>query len=123
MQLIKKSIRKKKQKKINKAALENCPQKRGFCEAFFIKSPKKPNSAKRKCVKVSLVTHKKIHCYLPGKGFSLQKYSELLIRGGRKKDLPGIKYTGIRGKYAFGSLTDKKTARSKYGIARPVDEE
>lgn len=104
MQLIKKNKRQKKQTKSNKAALQKCPQKKGHCERFFNKSPKKPNSAKRKCAKIELSTKKKIQCYLPGAGYSLQKYSDVLIRGGRKKDLPGIKYTAIRGKYAFTPL-------------------
>ena len=122
MQLIKKKQRKKKIKKIKKPALKFCPQKRGYCDSFFIKAPKKPNSAKRQCVRVILSTLKKIQCYLPGAGFNLQKYSTLLVRGGRRKDLPGIKYTAIRGvnkeRYAFQSLLHKKTARSKYGIKR-----
>jgi len=97
-----------------------CPQKRGYCERFFIKSPKKPNSAKRKCVKVELTTKKKIHCYLPGIGYTLQRFSDVLIRGGRKKDLPGVRYTAIRGKYAFSGVQEKYTARSKYGVSKPV---
>lgn len=118
MQLIKKQIRQKKIRKIKKLALQQCPQKKGYCERFFIKSPKKPNSAKRKCVKIILSNKKKIQCYLPGAGYSLQKYSDVLVRGGRKKDLPGIKYTAIRGKFAFTSLWQKKTARSKYGVSK-----
>lgn len=118
MQLIKKKLRKKKQKKQKKPALQQCPQKKGHCERFFNKAPKKPNSAKRKCVKIELSTKKKIQVYLPGAGYNLQKYSDILIRGGRKKDLPGIKYTAIRGKYAFTSLWGKTTARSKYGVSK-----
>ena len=122
VQLIKKNKRLKKQKKSKKPALQKCPQKSGQCERFWNKSPKKPNSAKRKCVKVELSTKKKIQCYLPGMGYSLQKYSEVLIRGGRKKDLPGIKYTAIRGKYAFTAFWNKKTARSKYGVPKTKTE-
>lgn len=122
MQLIKKKHRKQKVRKVKKPALQFCPQKRGHCDAFFIKTPKKPNSAKRKCVRVILSTLRKIQCYLPGAGYTLQKYSTLLIRGGRRRDLPGLKYTAIRGvnkeRYAFQSLQNKKTARSKYGIKK-----
>lgn len=118
VQIIKKKIRIKKQKKSKKPALKKCPQKLGHCERFFNKSPKKPNSAKRKCSKIELSTKKKIQCYLPGSGYSLQKYSDVLIRGGRKQDLPGIKYTAIRGKYAFTPYYEKKTARSKYGVSK-----
>jgi len=65
-----------------------------------------------------LSTKKKVHCYLPGIGFSLQKYSEILIRGGRKQDLPGIKYSAIRGKYAFAPVENRNSSRSRYGIAK-----
>lgn len=122
MQLILKKNRIKKQKKIKKPALQQCPQKSSQCELFLIRAPKKPNSAKRKTTKVELSNNKRIWCYLPGQGYSLQRYSELLIRGGRKQDLPGIKYSAIRGVFAFTAVKNRKTARSRYGVKKKVNE-
>jgi small subunit ribosomal protein S12 len=119
-QLIKKKIRVKK-KRINKIpALENCPQKKGICLKLVIKSPKKPNSALRKIIKLKLTNHKIIYAYIPGEGHNLQEYSTVLIKGGRVKDLPGVKYKLIRGKYDLVGVKNRKTSRSKYGTKKLV---
>ena len=109
--------KRKKKKKINKTpALEGCPQKRGVCTKIVIRAPKKPNSALRKLVKLTLFSNKKkIYAYIPGEGHNLQSYSTVLIRGGRVKDLPGVKYHLIRGKLDLLGLKNRKTSRSKYG--------
>ena len=101
--------------------LRKCPQKKGYCFKFVIKSPKKPHSARRKTTRVFLLSIKKhVYCYIPGIGYGLQKYSNVLVRGGRRRDIPGMKYTAIRGKYHFGPPAGRRTARSKYGIKRWV---
>jgi small subunit ribosomal protein S12 len=110
---------KKKNKKIKKRALENCPQKKGTCTKVFITTPKKPNSAARKTAKVLLLSNKKqIICHIPGVKHSLQKYSSVLIRGARVRDLPGIKYRVIRGKFDLKRVYDRTKSRSKYGIPK-----
>lgn len=107
----------KKKKKLNKTpALDKCPQKKGFCIKLVLRAPKKPNSALRKLVKLRLSNKKKVYAYIPGEGHNLQEYSNVLIRGGRVKDLPGIKYHLIRGKLDFLGVKDRKTSRSKYGV-------
>jgi small subunit ribosomal protein S12 len=93
---IKKSFKKLKNKRT--VRLEGCPQKRGFCLKLFLQSPKKPNSALRKAAKLMLYTKKKTMAHIPGIGHNLQKYSNVLIRGGRTQDLPGFNYKIIRGK-------------------------
>jgi small subunit ribosomal protein S12 len=106
-------------KKINKApALNMCPQKKGVCIKIFIRTPKKPNSALRKLARLRLTNGKKISAYIPGEGHTLQEYSNVLIRGGRVKDLPGIKYHLVRGKLDFAGLKNRKTSRSKYGTKK-----
>jgi small subunit ribosomal protein S12 len=110
--------RKKRKNKIklNKTpALEHCPQKRGICLKLVVRAPKKPNSALRKLAKLRLSNGKKIYAYIPGEGHNLQQYSTVLIRGGRVKDLPGVKYHLIRGKLDLLGLKNRKTSRSKYG--------
>ena len=110
--------KKRKTKKItNKTpALEKSPQKKGVCLKVFLRTPKKPNSALRKLVKLRLLSNKKVvTAYIPGEGHNLQDYSAVLIRGGRVKDLPGVKYHLIRGKLDFLGLKTRKTSRSKYG--------
>ena len=108
-----------KKKKINKTpALDNCPQKKGICIKLIVKSPKKPNSALRKLVKVKLTNNKIVYAYIPGEGHNLLEYSAILIKGGRIKDLPGIKYRLIRGKFDFSGLKTRKTSRSKYGTKK-----
>jgi len=114
-----KNIRKEK-KKINKTpALQGSPQKKGVCLKVFTCSPKKPNSAVRKVARLRISTKKKITAYIPGEGHTLQEYSTVLMRGGRVKDLPGIKYHLIRGKYDFLGLKNRRQARSKYGTKKP----
>jgi small subunit ribosomal protein S12 len=102
--------------KLNKTpALEGCPQKKGICIKIVIRAPKKPNSALRKLVKLKLSNGKKIYAYIPGEGHNLQQYSTVLMRGGRVKDLPGVKYHLIRGKLDLLGIKKRKTSRSKYG--------
>jgi len=111
-----KRIQKKKRNKV--PALEMSPQKKGVCTKIFLRTPKKPNSALRKLARVRLTTGKRISAYIAGEGHNLQEYSTVLVRGGRVKDLPGIKYRLIRGKLDFSGLKNRKTARSKYGTKR-----
>merc|ERR1711937_472665 len=110
--------RKKKNARNKVPALDNCPQKKGVCTKIFLRTPKKPNSALRKLVKLRLANNKKIMAYIPGEGHKLQEYSTAVIRGGRVKDLPGIKYQLIRGKLDFSGLRERKTSRSKYGAKK-----
>lgn len=112
----KKRLLKKRRQKT--PALNTCPQKKGVCTKIFIRTPKKPNSALRKLARLRLTNGKKISAYIPGEGHNLQEYSTVLIRGGRVKDLPGIKYHLVRGKLDFSGLKDRKTSRSKYGTKR-----
>lgn len=106
-------------RKINKTpGLQRCPQKKGFCIKIILRTPKKPNSALRKIAKIKLTNKKRVTAYIPGEGHNLQEYSRVLIRGGRVKDLPGIKYHIIRGKLDFQGLIARKTARSKYGTKK-----
>lgn len=114
-QLCCKSKRIKKIKKIKTPALDKSPQKKGICTKIVIRAPKKPNSALRKLVKLRLTNKKHIYAYIPGEGHNLQEYSTVLIRGGRVKDLPGVKYRLIRGKLDLVGLKNRKTSRSKYG--------
>lgn len=112
--------KRKKKHKINRTpALERCPQKKGICIKLVLRTPKKPNSALRKLVKLKLLSNNKIiYAYIPGEGHSLQTYSSVLIRGGRTKDLPGLKYRLIHGKLDFLGLKNRKTSRSKYGTKK-----
>jgi len=117
LQLLKKSVRKiKKKRKLS--ALEGCPQKAAQCISVFVTTPKKPNSALRKVARVSLIsTRKKITVHIPGLSPSLQKHATVLIRGGRVKDLPGIRYRVVRGanRYALEGIIFYSRSRSKYG--------
>jgi small subunit ribosomal protein S12 len=109
-----------KKKVLNKTpALDRCPQKKGICLKLVVRTPKKPNSALRKLAKLKLSNKKVLYAYIPGEGHNLQEYSTVLIRGGRVKDLPGVKYHIIRGKYDFAGLKNRKTSRSKYGTKSP----
>jgi small subunit ribosomal protein S12 len=100
-------------------ALEGAPQKKGICRKLVTRTPKKPNSAIRKLALLRLSNRRRIYAYLPGEGkHSLQEHSVVLVRGGRVKDLPGIKYTIIRGVYDFEGLKGRKKGRSKYGTKR-----
>jgi len=99
-------------------ALTKSPQRKGFCIKIFTRTPKKPNSAIRKLARLRLTNNIKINAYIPGEGHNLQEYSTVLIRGGRAKDLPGIKYTLIRGKLDLLGLKTRKNSRSKYGTKK-----
>jgi small subunit ribosomal protein S12 len=119
-QLCNKQKSRKTKRKLNKVpALSKCPQKKGICTKLVIRTPKKPNSALRKIVKLRLSNSKRVYAYIPGEGHNLQSYSTVIIRGGRVKDLPGIKYHLVRGKLDFSGLKTRKTSRSKYGTKKP----
>jgi small subunit ribosomal protein S12 len=108
--------KRKSKKKLNRTpALEKCPQKKGICTKLILRTPKKPNSALRKLAQLRLTNNKKVFAYIPGEGHNLQTYSTVIIRGGRVKDLPGVKYHLVRGVLDFSGLKDRKTSRSKYG--------
>jgi small subunit ribosomal protein S12 len=114
-QLVKKS-RKKRFRRRKTPALDKCPQKRGTCLSIFVKAPRKPNSANRRVVKLRLYNKKVIIAFIPGENFvNIQRYNDVLVRGGRVKDLPGIKYTLIRGKLDLHGLQLRRNGRSKYG--------
>ncbi|MBO4329623.1 MAG: 30S ribosomal protein S12 [Rhodocyclaceae bacterium] len=100
-------------------ALEACPQKRGVCTRVYTTTPKKPNSALRKVAKVRLVNGFEVISYIGGEGHNLQEHSVVLIRGGRVKDLPGVRYHIVRGSLDLQGVKDRKQARSKYGAKRP----
>lgn len=100
-------------------ALENCPQKRGVCTRVYTTTPKKPNSALRKVAKVRLTNGFEVIGYIPGEGHNLQEHSVVLIRGGRVKDLPGVRYHILRGVMDTQGVKDRKQGRSKYGTKRP----
>nr|YP_009476668.1 ribosomal protein S12 [Storeatula sp. CCMP1868]AVM81161.1 ribosomal protein S12 [Storeatula sp. CCMP1868] len=99
-------------------ALEKCPQKKGLCLKVYTKTPKKPNSALRKVVQMRLSNGKEVLAYIPGENHTLQEHSTVLIRGGRVKDLPGVKYRVIRGVLDLHGVKNKKKARSKYGTKK-----
>lgn len=104
----------------NKApALEACPQKRGVCTRVYTTTPKKPNSALRKVARVRLTNGIEVTAYIPGEGHNLQEHSIVLIRGGRVKDLPGVRYHIIRGTLDTSGVDERKKGRSKYGTKRP----
>lgn|SRR5690554_99949 len=100
-------------------ALENCPQRRGVCTRVYTTTPKKPNSALRKVAKVRLTNGYEVISYIGGEGHNLQEHSVVLIRGGRVKDLPGVRYHIVRGALDLQGVKDRKQARSKYGAKRP----
>ena len=100
-------------------ALKGCPQKRGVCIRVYTSTPKKPNSALRKVARVRLTNGMEVTTYIPGIGHNLQEHSVVLIRGGRVKDLPGVRYHIIRGTLDSIGVTDRKNSRSKYGAKRP----
>ena len=116
-QLIKRG-RKKPAKKTKSAALEGCPQKRGVCLQVKTTSPKKPNSALRKIARVRLSNGKEITAYIPGEGHNLQPHSIVLVRGGRVRDLPGVRYHIVRGTHDTAGVEGRKQSRSKYGAKR-----
>jgi small subunit ribosomal protein S12 len=100
-------------------ALKGCPQRRGVCTRVYTTTPKKPNSALRKVAKVRLTSQIEAVCYIPGEGHNLQEHSVVLIRGGRVKDLPGVRYHILRGVLDTQGVKDRKQRRSKYGAKRP----
>ncbi|MAI77133.1 MAG: 30S ribosomal protein S12 [Pelagibacteraceae bacterium TMED65] len=109
-----------KQLKRNKVpALESCPQKRGVCTRVYTTTPKKPNSALRKVARVKLTNGFEVTSYIPGEGHNLQEHSVVLIRGGRVKDLPGVRYHVLRGILDTEGVKNRKQRRSKYGAKRP----
>lgn len=117
-QLVRKG-RKKTNKKTKSPALKSCPQKRGVCTRVMTFTPKKPNSALRKVARVRLVNGIEVTAYIPGIGHNLQEHSVVLIRGGRVKDLPGVRYHIVRGAKDTLGVEDRRKARSKYGTKRP----
>ncbi len=100
-------------------ALDRNPQRRGVCTRVYTTTPKKPNSALRKVAKVRMTTGHEVICYIPGEGHNLQEHSVVLVRGGRVKDLPGVRYTIVRGALDTQAVKDRKQARSRYGAKRP----
>ena len=117
-QLVRKG-RKKLKSKSKSPALDSCPQKRGVCTRVYTTTPKKPNSAMRKVARVRLSHGKEVNAYIPGEGHNLQEHSIVLIRGGRVKDLPGVRYHVIRGTLDTGGVDDRTQRRSKYGAKKP----
>ncbi len=111
--------RQKVKKKQTAPALKGCPQKRGVCTRVYTSTPKKPNSALRKVARVRLTNGMEVTSYIPGIGHNLQEHSVVLIRGGRVKDLPGVRYHIIRGTLDTLGVQDRRNARSKYGAKRP----
>jgi small subunit ribosomal protein S12 len=118
-QLLNKKTSRQKKKIIKKRpALMSCPQRKGVCFRVYTRTPKKPNSALRKVAKIRLTNSAEIIAYIPGEGHNLQEHSVVLIRGGRVKDLPGVKYKIIRGVLDLQGVTNRKQARSKYGTKK-----
>ena len=117
-QLVRKP-RKSKREKSNVPALESCPQKRGVCTRVYTTTPKKPNSALRKVARVRLTNGYEVSSYIGGEGHNLQEHSVVLIRGGRVKDLPGVRYHTVRGTLDCAGVNDRRQGRSKYGAKRP----
>jgi small subunit ribosomal protein S12 len=114
------SQKKRIKKTLNKKtpALNGSPHKKGICIKIFLRTPKKPNSALRKLAKLRLSNGKRVIAYIPGEGHNLQEYSTVLVRGGRVKDLPGVKYKIVRGKLDLAGIKGRKTSRSKYGTKK-----
>jgi small subunit ribosomal protein S12 len=108
-------------RKSNVPALESCPQRRGVCTRVYTTTPKKPNSAMRKVARVRLTNGFEVSSYIGGEGHNLQEHSVVLIRGGRVKDLPGVRYHTVRGSLDTSGVSDRKQGRSKYGTKKPKD--
>ncbi len=122
MPTINQLVRKPRQpivKKSKSAAMESSPQKRGVCTRVYTTTPKKPNSALRKVAKIRLTNQREIIAYIPGEGHNLQEHSVVLIRGGRVRDLPGVRYHVLRGVLDTQGVKDRRQSRSKYGAKRP----
>lgn len=114
--------RKDKFKKTKAPALMKCPQRRGVCTRVYTTTPKKPNSALRKVARVRLTNGMEVSAYIGGEGHNLQEHSVVLIRGGRVKDLPGVRYHVVRGSLDTSGVSNRRRSRSKYGARRPKDE-
>jgi len=114
-----KSERDKVLTKTKSPALKSCPQRRGVCTRVYTTTPKKPNSALRKVARIRLTNQIEVTAYIPGIGHNLQEHSVVLIRGGRVKDLPGVRYHIVRGKLDTAGVKDRNQSRSKYGAKRP----
>ena len=115
-------VRKGRSRRIEKTsspALDSCPQKRGVCTRVYTSTPKKPNSALRKVARVRLTNKIEVTAYIPGEGHNLQEHSIVMIRGGRIKDLPGVRYHIVRGTMDTSGVADRKNSRSKYGTKKP----
>jgi small subunit ribosomal protein S12 len=124
MPTINQLVRKPRVKVVTKSkvpALEACPQKRGVCTRVYTTTPKKPNSALRKVAKVRLTNGYEVIIYIGGEGHNLQEHSVVLLRGGRVKDLPGVRYHMVRGSLDTAGVKDRKQSRSKYGAKRPKE--
>ncbi len=117
-QLVRKG-RKKARRKSKSPALARCPQRRGVCTRVWTVTPKKPNSALRKVARVRLTTGTEVTAYIPGVGHNLQEHSIVLVRGGRIKDIPGVRYHVIRGALDASGVADRARGRSKYGAKKP----
>lgn len=117
-QLVRKG-RKKQTKKSKSAALQNCPQRRGVCTRVYTTTPKKPNSALRKVARVRLSSGFEVTAYIPGEGHNLQEHSIVYVRGGRVKDLPGVRYHIVRGAADTQGVEGRMQGRSKYGTKKP----
>lgn len=117
-QLIRKG-RTSKKSKTTAPALQSCPQKRGVCTRVYTTTPKKPNSALRKVARIRLTNGMEVTAYIPGEGHNLQEHSIVLIRGGRVKDLPGVRYHIVRGTLDTAGVNDRKQGRSHYGTKKP----
>jgi small subunit ribosomal protein S12 len=111
--------RKQLERKTKSPALKNCPQKRGVCLRVYTTTPKKPNSALRKVARLRLTNGFEVTAYIPGVGHNLQEHSIVVIRGGRVKDLPGVRYHIVRGTLDSAGVADRRRGRSKYGAKRP----
>ena len=121
MATINQLVRKPRKRKVTKSgvpALQACPQRRGVCTRVYTTTPKKPNSALRKVARVRLTSGTEITAYIPGEGHNLQEHSIVLVRGGRVKDLPGVRYKIVRGTLDTSGVRDRKQARSRYGVKK-----
>ena len=122
MPTIQQLVRKGRAELIDKSkspALDSCPQRRGVCVRVYTTTPKKPNSAMRKVARVRLTNSKEVNAYIPGEGHNLQEHSIVMVRGGRVKDLPGVRYHTIRGTLDTQGVAKRMQSRSKYGAKRP----
>ena len=122
MPTIQQLVRKGREKLVVKGkspALDACPQRRGVCVRVYTTTPKKPNSAMRKVARVRLTNHKEVNTYIPGEGHNLQEHSIVMVRGGRVKDLPGVRYHIVRGTLDTAGVASRTQRRSKYGAKRP----